>query len=83
MTRDNKNQLIQKYGIENVVQILLDNERRIYYSDLAKDGKVTFDDTIDCILTKEQIGTGHYIVSTPYEFIQSIIFKDPTPSSTF
>jgi hypothetical protein len=75
---------INKYGIENLRVIIIDNSRNYTFDSSQLDaGMVVFNDT-DGYLEFKEIGRGgkQTIVVLPYEVIQTLIFDDPTPEAT-
>lgn len=75
---------IQKYGIENLRVIIIDNSRFYHfnYNDYVN-GKVILDHDKQYLEIKEfaRDGSTPTIVHIPYEFIQTLVFFDPDPTS--
>jgi hypothetical protein len=74
---------ITKYGIENLKVLIIDNNRTYHFDNTDfNNNKVLLDHTNEYIELKElaRDGVTPTIVHIPYEFIQTLVFKDNNPS---
>lgn len=77
MTREQIRYLLDTYKEETLLQILMNNGKRFSLTpDERKKGLYTFDDSRELIIYKERFNGIDTIHTAPYEFVESLIFKD-------
>ena len=80
MTKNQITNMLNRFGVNNLLKIFIDNERNYYfnYNDYVNN-RVKFDDINEVLIIKEKIRDTNVISIIDYNDIQTLIFKDLNP----